>query len=185
MARRPRKAGAAREAPALAFSEVVCMKLAEALLERKAIKERIRELQERAKRDARVQEGDRPAEDPAALMAEVESLAARLERLIVAINRANSAVRLPDGRTLMEAIARRDVLSLLHQAAKGLADAAAPGRDGWRMTRDEIRTVATVDAAEWRAKADRVCQRVPGAGRGHPGRELAGRAAGGVEAPKA
>lgn len=131
------------------------MKLAEALLERKAIKERIKELRERAERDARVQEGDRPAEEPAALMAEVERLAARLEQLIVAVNRTNMAVRLPDGRTLMEAIARRDVLNLLHLAAKGLADAAAPGRDKWRLTRDEIRTVATVDAAEWRAKADR------------------------------
>jgi len=112
------------------------MKLAEALLERKALKERIKELRERAERDARVQEGDRPAEEPAVLMAEVERLAARLEQLIVAVNRTNMAVRLPDGRTLMEAIARRDVLNPLHLAAKGLADAAAPGRDGWRMTRD-------------------------------------------------
>ncbi|MBC7106643.1 MAG: DIP1984 family protein, partial [Firmicutes bacterium] len=72
------------------------MKLAEALLERKAIKEKIQALRERMLKDARVQEGEKPAEAPAELMAQVAELTVKLERLTVAINRTNVVARLPD-----------------------------------------------------------------------------------------
>ena len=129
------------------------MKLAEALLERKRIKEEIAALRERAERDSRVQEGDRPAEDPEKLMNKILELVGRLQRLTVAINKTNMAVRLPDGRTLMEAIAERDMLKLLHEAAKEVADAAVGARE-WRVTRSEIKFVPTVDVAVWRKRAD-------------------------------
>ncbi|SMB96161.1 hypothetical protein SAMN00808754_1413 [Thermanaeromonas toyohensis ToBE] len=129
------------------------MKLAEALLERKRIKEEIAALRERAERDSRVQEGDRPAEDPEVLMGKILELVERLQRLTVAINKTNMAVKLPDGRTLMEAIAERDMLKLLHEAAKEVADAAVGARE-WRVTRSEIKFVPTVDVAAWRRRAD-------------------------------
>jgi len=129
------------------------LKLAEALLERKRIKEEIAALRERAERDSRVQEGDRPAEDPEKLMNKILELVGRLQRLTVAINKTNMAVRLPDGRTLMEAIAERDMLKLLHEAAKEVADAAVGARE-WRVTRSEIKFVPTVDVAVWRKRAD-------------------------------
>lgn len=128
------------------------MKLAEALLERKAIKEKIQALRERMLKDARVQEGEKPAEAPAELMAQVAELTVKLERLTVAINRTNVVARLPDGMTLMEAIVRRDMLRLLHEAARQLADAASKGE--WRLSRSEIKTVPTVDVADWRRRAD-------------------------------
>ncbi|MGB9848912.1 MAG: DIP1984 family protein [Moorellaceae bacterium] len=129
------------------------MKLAEALLERKRIKEEIAALRERAERDSRIQEGDRPAEDPEVLMGKILELVGRLQRLTVAINKTNMVVRLPDGRTLMEAIAERDMLKLLHEAAKEVADAAVGTRE-WRVTRSEIKFVPTVDVAVWRRRAD-------------------------------
>lgn len=129
------------------------MKLAEALLERKRVKEEIAALRERAERDSRVQEGDKPAEDPGELMNKILELVGRLQRLTVAINKTNMAVRLPDGRTLMEAIAERDMLKLLHEAVKEVADAAVGARE-WRVTRSEIKFVPTVDVAAWRRRAD-------------------------------
>ncbi|MEW5934179.1 MAG: DIP1984 family protein [Bacillota bacterium] len=80
------------------------MKLAEALLERKDLLKRLGVLKERLVADARVQEGDRPAQDPEELLSEAEDLCRRLKDLIMAINRANSRVCLSDGRTLTEAI---------------------------------------------------------------------------------
>jgi hypothetical protein len=66
-------------------------------------------LKERAINDARVQEGDQPAEKPEELVAEINKLAQRLEKVIIAINRTNVHAQLPDGTSIMEAIARRDI----------------------------------------------------------------------------
>ncbi len=66
------------------------MKLAEALSERSDIRTRISVLQSRLAANARVQEGERPAEDPKALMAELDALIAREEKLIARINLTNA-----------------------------------------------------------------------------------------------
>ncbi len=55
------------------------MKLAEALAERAAAQTRLAELQGRLEASVLVQEGDEPAEDPAALLAEADRV---LERLV-------------------------------------------------------------------------------------------------------
>jgi len=130
------------------------VKLAEALLERKSIKEQIDNLKERARQDVRVQEGDEPSELPENLYAEMEKLVNRLEEMIIAINRTNISATLPDGQTLMEAIARRDMLKMRYQAVKDLSEAAAPERSLWRQTHTEVKFKPTISIAEWRKKAD-------------------------------
>ncbi len=134
------------------------MKLAEALLERKNIKEQINNLKERARQDVRVQEGDEPSELPEALVAEIETKLTRLEALIVAINKTNVSARLAQGQSLMEAIARRDMLKMHYQVIKDLADAASPERDAWRQTRSEVKFRPTIVVADWRRKADGIAQ---------------------------
>ncbi|SFG73235.1 hypothetical protein SAMN05660649_02553 [Desulfotomaculum arcticum] len=86
------------------------MKLAEALLERKSLKEQIAALKERAISDARVQEGDEPAEKPDELVVKINNLVEQLEKLMIAINRTNVSTQLVEGKSIMEAIARRDML---------------------------------------------------------------------------
>lgn len=130
------------------------MKLAEALLERKNIKEQINILKERAKKDVRIQEGDEPNELPEKLVGEIETLAGRLEQLVVAINKTNNNTALPQGQSLMEAIARRDMLKLRYQVVKDLVDAASPERDLWRQTRSEVKFKPTIVIADWRRRAD-------------------------------
>ncbi|NTW98154.1 MAG: DIP1984 family protein, partial [Oscillochloris sp.] len=115
------------------------MKLAEALVERKAAQQQLAELNERLQRVAVVQEGDRPAEEPAALLAEVGAVAERLEGLILAINRTNSQADLADGRSITAAIARRDVLRM----RQGVLDALlrSVGSPQYRARGAEIKFV--------------------------------------------
>ena len=57
------------------------MKLAEALQERADLNKKIEELRNRLDSCILVQEGEEPAEDPAALLLELDEAAARLEAL--------------------------------------------------------------------------------------------------------
>ncbi len=132
------------------------MTLAEALVERKALKERIDNLKGRLAANARVQEGDAPTEAPTDLMAQVSAAIADLEQLIVAINRTNLATRLPgeEGWSLMEAIARRDMLTLHQTILQGTIGATRITRDQWAMTHSEVRSVLAVDVAGLQRQID-------------------------------
>jgi len=65
------------------------MKLAEALMLRADIQKRIDQLKQRLLRNVKVQEGDRPAENPEALLSELERLLSELRQLIQRINKTN------------------------------------------------------------------------------------------------
>ena len=67
------------------------MKLAEALQERADLNARIEQLRERMAQNALVQEGERPAEEPAELMREFDECVSRLEVLMNRINLTNCA----------------------------------------------------------------------------------------------
>jgi hypothetical protein len=61
-----------------------------------------------------VQEGDKPHEAPDQLMKEAFGVLAELETLVSNVNKTNLATQLSDGRTLTQAIARRDTLAQEH-----------------------------------------------------------------------
>jgi methyl-accepting chemotaxis protein len=129
------------------------MKLAEALIQRKDLKERIKALADRMCEDALVQEGDRPTEDPVELLKQVNDLIAQHRDLVVRINETNLKTFLPNGRSLTEAIAERDALNHYFDILNRLASASIPARG--RYSRNEIRLIPTVDVAEVRKLADR------------------------------
>jgi hypothetical protein len=128
------------------------MKLGEALTLRSDMQKRMEQLRGRVKAAAVVQEGEAPPEDPHALLAEFMRVADELEALIVRINRTNIATQLPDGRTLTDALARRDVLTLRQAALRQVADVAGERQQRYGLA--EIRTLPTVDVAALRAQAD-------------------------------
>lgn len=132
------------------------MTLAEALVERKGLKERLESLKQRLAVNARVQEGDAPTETPEALLAQVDAAIADLERLVVAINRTNLAAQLPgeEGWSLMEAIARRDMLTLRQGILQATIDVAQTTRERWAMTRNEVRSIAVVNVAAMQKEID-------------------------------
>lgn len=73
------------------------MRIGEALTRRGDLQKRVSELRTRLKQSARVQEGDKPHEDPAKLLDEFEAVADELEQLVARINRTNLAIKLGDG----------------------------------------------------------------------------------------
>lgn len=128
------------------------MKLAEALLLRADHQKRLAQLEARLTRNAMVQEGDHPAEDPPRLLDEFEEAAAALERLIRRINHTNLATRLDGATTVTDALARRDVLKLRQTMFTRLAAAATVTRD--RHGKSEIKFQGTVSVPEVQARAD-------------------------------
>ncbi len=128
------------------------MKLAEALILRADLQTRLAQLKARLLQNARVQEGEKPAEDPQKLINEIERAAGELTTLIQRINRTNMAVRLEGGETLTEALAVRDVLRIRHAVLRDLGQAAAIRRD--RLTRTEVKFQSTVDVAVILQQAD-------------------------------
>ena len=127
------------------------MLLAEALILRKDLQQRLSLLEGRLFDSARVQEGDRPPEDPQQLLAELERVTDELALLIARINHCNSR-RLENGETLTQMLAQRDMLQeklrILRSFGKAAADIAS------RQTRTEIRLLATVDVAALRKQED-------------------------------
>ena len=129
------------------------MKLAEALQERADLNKKIEELRRRIGNSALVQEGEEPAEDPHALLAELDGAAARLEKLMADINLTNARTRI-DGMTLTELIARKDALLLRLSAYRDLVYIAGQSTNRARGT--EIRVKAVLKAAELQKEADRM-----------------------------
>lgn len=127
------------------------MKLAEALQERADLNRRIEQLRYRLNNNVLVQEGEKPLEDPAALLEELESSFTRLEWLIARINLTNCAVKV-EGRSLTELIARRDVLSLRTEAYRRLVEEAS--QNTHRATRTEIKILSAVDVPALQRQAD-------------------------------
>jgi methyl-accepting chemotaxis protein len=87
------------------------MKIAEALALRSDLQKRLEQLKQRLVRNARIQEGDAPAEDPIGLETELEEVAKQLTSMIQRINRTNAATQLVP-QTLADALAERDVLKM-------------------------------------------------------------------------
>lgn len=127
------------------------MKLAEALQERADLNRRIEQLRYRLGNNVLVQEGEKPAEDPAALLKELEECLSRLEWLIARINLTNCTVRVKE-ETLTELIARRDVLTLRAEAYRRLVEEAS--QNTHRATRTEIKILSTVDVPSLQKQAD-------------------------------
>jgi len=140
-------------------------KLAEALVERKALQDRLTRLHTRLAASAKVQEGDQPAENPADLLDEARRVLADIKRLTIQINQTNSQTALPGGSdstvgaSLMEAIAERDRLHSERGVLEGLSNAARfePNR-AYGVTRNEIKWRATVDVADIQKEIDAVSQ---------------------------
>ncbi len=132
------------------------MKLAEGLVLRKDIKKRIEQLRERIKSSALVQEGEEPPEDPQELLAEMQRLLGQMTLLIQQINFTNLQAVLPNGKTLTNALAERDTLSLYFDILGTTATAATPKFE--RNNRSEIKKVPTLKVADLRRQMDETAQ---------------------------
>ncbi|MBQ9534362.1 MAG: DIP1984 family protein [Clostridia bacterium] len=127
------------------------MKLAEALSERSDVRRRISQLESRLQTNAKVQEGEKPAEDPKKLVQELNGLIVRLEELITRINLTNAATT-DGGESLTALLARRDCLAVKINALRSFLDAASA--TATRGMRSEIKILSAVNVAEYQKKLD-------------------------------
>ncbi|MBQ2062764.1 MAG: DIP1984 family protein [Oscillospiraceae bacterium] len=133
------------------------MKLAEALQERADLNRRIADLRSRLASNATVQEGEKPAEEPAELLAELDRCTAALAERITRINLANCRT-VVDGRTLTELLADRDCLTLQIGAYRQLLDNAS--QTAYRARGTEIKVLSTVNVAELQKQVDAMSHRL-------------------------
>ncbi len=131
------------------------MKLAEALVVRADSQKRLEQLRARILRNAKVQEGQKPAEDPDALIAEFEATANELVQLIRRINLSN-AKAIVQGRTMTESLAERDILKQRQALYRDLAQAATVTQTV--STKSEVRFKGTVSVSATQQKADIVAR---------------------------
>lgn len=123
------------------------MKLAEALADRKTLSDRMATLSVRARRSALAPEGRAALESVTAILDELDQTLARWEERVVQINRTNMTVKLGNGMTIMEALAKRDALTR-HLAILGeiMQAATGGGHERFGMVSREMATmVPTVD----------------------------------------
>ena len=131
------------------------MKLAEALQERADLARRIDSVKSRLSHNAIVQEGELPAEDPAALLAEFEACTVQMEDLLTRINMTNCQTVVL-GQTLTALLAHRDALKIRLDGYRLLVNEASS--TARRATRSEIKILPTVNVAELQKTVDRIAK---------------------------
>jgi hypothetical protein len=128
------------------------MKLAEALLLRADQQKKLASLRERIVANAVVQEGEAPHEPPDQLLMEAFGVLGEFETLVSRINHTNLSSKLPDGRTLTDAIAHRDMLAQKH--ALLIAAIAGCRKEPERYGIREIKWKAVLDVSKLQKQAD-------------------------------
>ena len=127
------------------------MKLAEALQERADLNKKIEQFKERLRNNCQVQEGEKPAENPTELLAELNDAVSRLEKLMAQINLTNCATKV-NGTTLTELIAKKDALSIRVQTLREII--AEASRTVYRARGSEIKILPAMDVVALQKTAD-------------------------------
>ncbi len=127
------------------------MKLATALSERASLQVRLNEIQIRLNANAKVQEGDTPAENPVELIAEKDRILDEFENLVTRINLTNSKTEC-NGVTITELISKRDRIKKDVRIMRNFLNIASEKVN--RYTKTEIIIKSTVDINEYQKKLD-------------------------------
>ena len=127
------------------------MKLAEALQERADLNRNIEQLRSRLVNNVIVQENEKPAEDPQALIKELDGAVSRLEELMKRINQTN-CMTISEGKSITELIAERDALKVKIAVYKDIVSNASQTARRARMS--EIKILSAVDVRELQKRID-------------------------------
>ena len=133
------------------------MKLAQALILRADIQKRLEQLKGRLLDNAKMQENERPSEDPKLLLKELDRLSDELFRLILAINLTNSSAKF-EGASLTEMIAKKDTLSQKASVLRDFAKSASQKVDLY--SNSEIKILSTVDVAALQKQVDALSKEI-------------------------
>ena len=129
------------------------MKLAEALNLRADLQKRIANLRERLIKNAKVQEGDTPSEEPNMLLNELNDNIIELENIIKSINKTNSSTYIGN-ESISGIIAKRDTLGLKLSILRSFISESANKIE--RYSNKEIKILSTVNVAEQQKEIDKL-----------------------------
>ncbi|WP_459899717.1 DIP1984 family protein [Campylobacter concisus] len=133
------------------------MKLAQALILRADTQKRLEQLKGRLLDNAKIQENERPSEDPKLLLKELDRLSDELFRLILAINLTNSSAKF-EGVSLTEMIAKKDTLSQKASVLREFAKSASQKVDLY--SNSEIKILSSVDVAMLQKQIDELSKEI-------------------------
>ncbi|MGZ9583656.1 DIP1984 family protein [Paenibacillus marinisediminis] len=128
------------------------MKLAEALVLRADCQKKIAQIKQRLERVVKVQEGEVPAEEPNALITELECTVNELTSWIRKINKSNALTAFNDELSIADALAERDKLMQQRKILHDLLEQATIKQD--RYTRSEVKYYRTIDVASIQKQVD-------------------------------
>lgn len=129
------------------------MKLAEALNIRADLNKKILQLKERLLRNAKVQDGEEPSENPETLLLELNSNLLELETFIKKINKINSRTFYKD-KTITDLIAERDILALNISIKRDFLKEASEKVN--RYSSLEVKIFSTVNIPEKQKEIDKL-----------------------------
>lgn len=129
------------------------MKLAEALNIRADLNKKILQLKERLLRNAKVQDGEEPSENPETLLLELNSNLLELETFIKKINKTNSRTFYKD-KIITDLIAERDILALNISVKRDFLKEASEKVN--RYSSLEVKIFSTVNIPEKQKEIDKL-----------------------------
>lgn len=132
------------------------MKLAEALILRADMQKCVAQYKTRINDNAKVQEGDKPAEQPTLLFLELNDILPELQALVVKINMTNTRTMI-DGKTMTELLAEKEFLGTKLDIYRSAYSNAIIRSD--RYSRNEIRFVSAIDIVSLQKKIDTMSKR--------------------------
>lgn len=127
------------------------MKLAEALNLRADRQKSVERLQSRIVNNMKVQEGDKPMEQPVVLFSELDNILTQLEELVVKINLTN-AQTMVDGKSMTRLLSEKDMLKKKLDIYRSAYSNAVIKNE--RYSRNEVKFVSTVDGEGLQKKID-------------------------------
>ncbi|WP_411680631.1 DIP1984 family protein [Clostridium thailandense] len=133
------------------------MRLAEALVLRADCQRKISQLKQRLERSAKVQDGEEAPEDPKLLFKELNSTIQELTVLVKKINRTNCLTNFNDQKSISEALAEKDAISMERDVLEELIEKAAVKYD--RYSRSEVKFVSNINIAEIQKQKDELSKR--------------------------
>ncbi len=133
------------------------MKLGDAMGQRVECEARMLDLKKRLIRNARVQEGEQPAEDPQNLLDDVDRTALRLVELIQTIHRTACATVFDENNSLADVITERDVLGRKRDLLIAVGDAATAGLE--HLHRPEPHFVPAIQVGRIHRHVDQLSKR--------------------------
>ena len=127
------------------------MKLAEALNLRADLQKYVEQLKSRLVDNVKVQEGDKPMEQPTVLFTELNNTLPQLEDLIVKINLTNTQTMV-DGKSMTQLLAEKDILKKKLDIYRASYPHAVIRND--RYSRNEVKFVSAIDGESLQKKID-------------------------------